>query len=180
MTSPPAPLQVKPEFIVDLALGIYPPDKLCAKHGVSDLELMQLYTQEWFNRAIAEKKAELEKAGFNFTAKMKMMAEDMLIDAYHAAKLSDAVTPKLDVAKQLVKVAGLEPTPAANGNLNAPGFTINISLPKAYIDALHDKSVPQEMTLTRGEYSHIEDVIAELEGTPPALDITPINNKDLT
>lgn len=176
------PLSVKPEMIVDMALGIKPHDQICSKYGITELELLKLFTQEWFNKAIADKKTELEKAGFNFTAKMKMMAEDMLIDAYHAAKLSDAVTPKLDVAKQLVKVAGLEPSPTQNPNANTPGFTINISLPKAYIDSLHEKPALQEMTLTRGEYAAVEDVepVTDLAGSPPMLDITPSNNKDLT
>jgi len=174
------PLDVKPELIVDIALGFKTHDQICTKYSLADKELLQLYTQEWFNKAVADKKAELEKAGFNFTAKMKMMAEDMLVDAYHAAKLSDAVTPKLDVAKQLVKVAGLEPAPNNPQNNNAPGFTINISLPKAYIDSLHDKNVVQEMTLTRGEYTAVEEPPAELEGTPPTDALIQINNKDLT
>jgi len=175
------PLSVKPEMIIDVALGIKTQDQICTKYSLTDLELLKLYTQEWFNKQVAEKRTELEKAGFNFTAKMKMMAEDMLIDAYHAAKLSDAVTPKLDVAKQLVKVAGLEP--AANApNQGAPGFTINISLPKAYIDSLHDKNVVSEMTLSRGEYTTVtaDEPPTELEGTPPVEALIQINNKDLT
>lgn len=175
------PLSVKPEMIIDVALGVKTQDQICSKYGLTDLELLKLYTQEWFNKAVSEKRAELESKGFNFTAKMKMLAEDMLLDAYHAAKLSDAVTPKLDVAKQLVKVAGLEPAPNNPANNQAPGFTINISLPKAYIDSLHDKNVVSEMTLSRGEYVAVtpDETPAELEGSPPMLDITPSSNKDL-
>jgi hypothetical protein len=120
-------LDVKPELIIDVALGIHPLPKLAAKYGMTELELMQLHTRDWFNRAVAEKKAELESAGFNFKAKMTLMAEDLLIDAYHAAKLSDAVTPKLDVAKHLAKLAGLEPQPGANLQLGNTGVQVVIN-----------------------------------------------------
>jgi hypothetical protein len=171
---PANPLAIPAEFITELALNIHPTPRLCAKYGLTDQDFLVLHTMEWFNRAVSDKRTELEKAGFDFKAKMKMLAEDMIVDAYHAAKLSTAVTPKLDVAKHLTKLAGLDPQP---GSFDVPGtgFTISISLPKQYIDSLHDRPSKEhdelrELTLTQNDYTNdytpVPDGV-ELSGEPP-------------
>lgn len=174
---------IKPEFIAELALAIRDPHELAKKHGYTEEELLRFYTYPWFNKAVADKKEEFEKAGFNFQAKMKMLAEDMIIDAYQAAKLSTAVTPKLDVAKHLTKIAGLEPQPTQNPNGSTnPNFSITIALPKEYIDSLHDRNTPKEITLQSENYHQVSDTDDHaIEGTPPELDTLPaLVNKDLT
>ena len=178
------PLSVPPELILDLALGIHPHDKLAQKYGITEHDLLKLHTQEWFNRQLKERRAELERAGFDFKAKVRLLAEDMVVDAYIAAKKSDAVTPKLDVAKHLTKLAGLEPNPALAAAQGAPSFSINISLPKSYIDALHEKPAVQEITLKHGALDHVEDaqVISvddlDARGSPSSVPAA-VANKDL-
>lgn len=179
------PLRVPPELIMELAMGVNDPFKVANKWGFSDKEYLQLHSYEWFNRAVKAQTAELEKAGFNFQMKMKMLAEDMLVHTYHAAKVSESVSVKLDVAKQLTKVAGLEPAANANQNLNAPSFSITISLPKQYVDKLHeknDRSIPETITLQHGPLDSVEDaiVVDDLPGENPAVTLpAPLTNKDL-
>lgn len=121
------PLSVKPELIYELAMGVGDPAAVAKKHGYSELELMQMHTYPWFNKALSDRRDELEKSGFDFRAKMKMLAEDMIIDVYQAAKLSNAVSSKLDVAKHLTKIAGLEPAVGANPAAQGAGFSITIN-----------------------------------------------------
>lgn len=180
------PLNVPAEMILDLALGINPHDKIAQKYGISEHELLKLHTQDWFNRQLNEQRTSLEKAGFDFKAKVRMLAEDMVVDAYHAAKKSDAVTPKLDVAKHLTKLAGLEPQTGPNAAQGSgPSFSISISLPKSYIDALHEKPAVEAITLKHGALDHVEDAtlvsVEDLAETPPAvIQINPaVTNKDL-
>ena len=178
------PLRVPPEFIMELAMGVTDPYKLAKKYDITEQEYLQLHTYPWFNKAVAHQKEQLEKAGFDFHAKMKMLAEDMLVHTYHAAKLSEAVGVKLDVAKHLTKVAGLEPAQgAANQQANTPSFSITISLPKQYVDSLHDKTIPQTVTLQHGPLDAVEDavVVDDLPGESPASPLLPatLTNKDL-
>lgn len=121
------PLNVPPELILDLALAIHPHDKIAQKYGLSEHELLKLHTQEWFNQQIDAQRQALAKAGFDFKAKVRILAEAMVVDAYQAAMKSDAVTPKLDVAKHLTKLAGLEPAPGLAAAQGAPSFSININ-----------------------------------------------------
>lgn len=180
------PLNVPPELILDLALGMKDHAELAKKYGTTEHEILKLHTQEWFNRLLNEQRTNLEKAGFDFKSKVRMLAEDLVVDVYHAAKRSDAVTPKLDVAKHLTKLAGLEPTPGQSTAQGGPSFSINISLPKSYVDALHEKPSVQEITLKHGALDHVEDAILvstdDLQGNPPAvIQINPATaNKDLT
>jgi hypothetical protein len=168
-------------MILDLALGIHPHDKIAQKYGITEHDLLKLHTQPWFNRELGNKREELERAGFDFKAKVKFLAEDMVIDTYIAAKKSEAVGAKLDVAKHLTKLAGLEPNPALAAAQGAPTFSINISLPKSYIDSLHDKPAVQEITLKHGVLDHVEDavVVDELVGDGPAHVAAATANKDL-
>jgi hypothetical protein len=173
-------------MILDLALGMKTHDQIAQKFGISEHDLLKLHTQEWFNRVVNEQRANLEKAGFDFKAKVKLLAEDMVVDAYHAAKKSDAVTPKLDTAKMLTKLAGMEPAVGGLPNSGAPSFSISISLPKSYIDALHEKPSVQEITLQHGALDHVEDaVLVSVDDLPvgaptPAAVPAALINKDLT
>lgn len=99
-------------------MGVEDPYTIAKKHGYTEKEYLQLNGMPWFHTALDKCRATLDEAGFNFTTKMKMLAEDLIVHTYHQAKLSDSVNVKLDVAKHLTKVAGLEP---AQNNLNPLG-----------------------------------------------------------
>jgi hypothetical protein len=128
----------------DLAAGIDDPYEVARRHGYSDEEYDTLQQQSWFTKAVASKRRELEANGFTFAAKMGMLAEDLLIQAYVAAKNSESVSHKLDVAKYLTKIADLEPKQTAPGA--GSGFSITINIP--------DRSQPgQTLELTASDAS---------------------------
>ena len=121
-------LLLPPELVTEVALGIEPATTLFKRYGYSDAEYQQISTSTWFSKEIVAKRAALEADGFNFPAKMKMLAEDLMTEAYLHAKESDSVSAKLEVGKYLAKLADLEPRANAQA-VSGPGFQINISIP---------------------------------------------------
>lgn len=119
--------QVPPELFVELAFGIEPPTTVAARFGYTSTEYNALAAQPWFQKALKSKQDELASQGWNFRAKMGMLAEDILTDAYVAAKASDSAAIKLEVGKYLTKVADLEPR-QSNQLAAGPGFSISINL----------------------------------------------------
>ncbi len=101
------PLNVPAELILDIALGLHPHDKIAQKHGITEHDLLKLHTQEWFNRQVNAQRESLEKAGFDFKAKVKLLAEDMVVDVYHAANLKHGALDHVEDA-QLVSVDELQ------------------------------------------------------------------------
>lgn len=118
---------VPPELFVELAFGIEPPTSVAARFGYSQAEFGTLSAQPWFQKALKAKQDELAAQGWNFRAKMGMLAEDLLTDAYVAAKASDSAAIKLEVGKYLTKVADLEPRQSQQA-IAGPGFSISINL----------------------------------------------------
>lgn len=123
------PTDVPPALILDYALAIDNEDTISRRHGYSPSQLKQLKTMKWFNDRVAWVKRDLEESGFTFRGKAAMLAEDLMVDVYRAAKLSDSVASKLDVAKYLAKMADLEPRGNVDVNQgNSSGFSIVINL----------------------------------------------------
>jgi hypothetical protein len=114
-------------MLVEIAFGIEPPASIASRYGYDATSYAELEHQTWFQKALGEKQAELNSQGWNFKAKMGMLAEDLLTDAYVAAKAAESAAIKLEVAKYLTKVADLEPKQSLNV---APGggFMININM----------------------------------------------------
>jgi hypothetical protein len=123
-------LHLPPEMLAEMASGFEDPVRVAARYGYDQAAYDTLTSQEWFVQAVEAKRAELRRSGWTFKAKAALMAEDMLEETYLAAKQSDSVGTKLEVAKYLTKIADLEPrtnAPVASG----PGFSITINLPNA-------------------------------------------------
>lgn len=119
---------VPPEMIYEIATGVKAPVDIAAEHGYDLAEFTELSTQRWFSRAIDEARTELENAGFTFERKMAMLAEDLMVKCYHAAKSTDvAITTKLEVAKQLAKLGRLEPAANPQAGAAGSGFAITIN-----------------------------------------------------
>ena len=114
-------------MLVEIAFGIEPPTSIASRYGYDATSYAELESQGWFKKALGEKQSELSSQGWNFKAKMGMLAEDLLTDAYVAAKAAESAAIKLEVAKYLTKVADLEPKQSLNV---APGggFMININM----------------------------------------------------
>lgn len=121
-------LHLPPEMLAEIASGFEDPVRIAARYGYDQAAYDTLTSQDWFTNSIEAKRAELRRSGWTFKAKAALMAEDMLEETYLAAKQSDSVGTKLEVAKYLTKIADLEPrtnAPVATG----PGFSITINLP---------------------------------------------------
>ena len=106
-------LELPPAMITDLAMGNSDPIAIVKKYDYTFEDYMKMATYDWFHRAVAERKTQLESEGFTAKIKFGAMAEDLLANAYRAAVVSDSVAIKLDVAKYLSKISGLEPQPNA-------------------------------------------------------------------
>jgi hypothetical protein len=119
--------RVPPEMVVEIAFGLEAPTEVAARFGFSASDYQELSTQTWFRKQLEEKRAELAAQGWTFRSKMGVLAEDLLTDAYVAAKVSESATVKLEVAKYLTKVADLEPKDKFQSTAGG-GFMININL----------------------------------------------------
>lgn len=115
-------------MLAEMASGYEDPARIAARYGYDQSAYDTLVSQEWFVQAIEAKRAELRRSGWTFKAKAALMAEDMLEETYLAAKQSDSVGTKLEVAKYLTKIADLEPRTNAVQQ-TGPGFSITINLP---------------------------------------------------
>lgn len=150
------------EFITDLAMGAKDPVLIAARYGYTPEDYLELEAQPWFPRQVADRRKTLEAEGLTFKAKMGAMAEDLLIDAYNAAKNGDSAQVKLSVATYLTKIAELEPKPqvaALNTGAAVGGFTIHISVP-AMLDGAGLPVAAQTLDLTA-----IEEIA--LDPAPP-------------
>lgn len=147
-------------MLSDIAAGVGDPLSIAHTYGFDTDAYMRLATQDWYHRAIAEKRAQLEAEGFTFKAKMGMLAEELLVDVYQAAKLTDSVANKLDVAKYLTKISGLEPQPGAV-NQTSGGFSVTINFPTV---PSSPNAQPQSITI---EATPV--MSDEIEGVPNVL-----------
>lgn len=123
--------QLPAEMMVKIAMGLESPAAVAAEFGFSSDEFLKMSTQPWFFKQIEDTKARLESEGFTFKNKMAALAEDLLIDAYQHARRSVDVSAKLDVAKYISKVAGLEPVTGQVGAAGG-GFSLVINIPPSH------------------------------------------------
>lgn len=121
-------LGIDPELITEIALGIKPVEKVFAEYGFSDQQRIDTLRQTWFQREVINRQKELEDEGFTLSSKMKLLAEDLLVDAYKTAKASDSTSAKLEVGKYLARLADIEPKNNAGKDMG-PGFSITINVP---------------------------------------------------
>ena len=115
-------------MISELAMGVENPYDVVLRYGYEVQDYLKMLSYPWFTRMVSDKRDRMVAEGFTFRVKMGAMAEDLLIDAYRAARKVDSVALKLDVAKYLTKVADLEPRVAAQASEAGAGFSITITL----------------------------------------------------
>jgi hypothetical protein len=133
-----------PEMIQEIAVGLEAPHEVAYRYGYERADFDELSRTRWFMKAVGEAAERLEKSGWSVQAKAAMLAESMLVNAYHAARASDSVTNKLDVAKYLSKIGGLEPNPNQLNHTADGGFSITINIPKYKDD---DESDSQKVSI---------------------------------
>jgi hypothetical protein len=145
-------------MIEEIALGLEQPTTIASRYGFDAVDYAQLEQQDWFARGVQARVDELKRNGWTYRAKMAMMAEDLSVDAWRTAKLSDSATVKLEVAKFLARMADLEPkdkTPAQQG----AGFSISIQI---------NNPAPPIKTVAATEPADIlGEVLRSLDNLPP-------------
>jgi hypothetical protein len=114
-------------------------EQLLPALGIEEDEYEILAENPQFGRYVEAYTAELQENGFSFAAKARILAEDLLPDAYKMAKdreISPAVRAKM--IENLVEWGDLKPK--NNANLAAPGagFSITINLPGGQQHVLKD------------------------------------------
>ncbi len=131
---PPAPRSpvdtgINPTMAFEVALGMLSLDEIAKKHGIPAQELREYAANPHFDKMVKDFKADLEAHGVSFRLKAALQAE-IYMDTTLWAMANDPTTPsqtKLDFFKQLTRVGGLEPKPAA-GSEGGPGFRLIINL----------------------------------------------------
>ncbi len=119
-------------MVMEIAAGIDNPVVIAKRYGVEPAEYARMALSPWFVKEIDNKRKMLEDDGFTVRAKAAMLAEDLMVDTYRAAKISESVGAKLDVLKHLSKLGDLEPKPGQQAPIGG-GFSITIKLPENYV-----------------------------------------------
>lgn len=165
---PHALIDTPAEMIHEIALALELPHEVAKKYGYSLAEYKALESTGWFQRAVSQAREEQEANGLTLTTKMRIMAESMLVHTFHAAKASESVQNKLDVAKYLSKLADIEPK--QNQPLQqTSGFNIVINIP--------DYGQADHKTITLEGSSHAEH--ASLDTPRPGYVRLPVFSEDL-
>lgn len=147
---------VDPEMILEIAAGIENPVVVAKRYGVEPADYARMAMTPWFAKELDAKRKMLEDDGFTVRAKAAMLAEDLMVDTYRAAKLSESVGAKLDVLKHLSKLGDLEPKPGNHAPVGG-GFSITIKLPDNYVGTPDGKII-----------EHIpHNNVAEMDGEAP-------------
>ena len=103
-----------------------------------------LLSNEYIQRQVESKRAELKSQGIVFKTKALMAAEDILEDVYIEAKAQDTPLPqKLDALKFFAKAAGVDQVASASGAAGA-GFNITINLGDKTVTLSEEKVVNAE------------------------------------
>lgn len=162
-------LELPPAMITDLAMGNSDPIAIVKKYDYTFEDYMKMATYDWFHRAVAERKTQLESEGFTAKIKFGAMAEDLLANAYRAAVVSDSVAIKLDVAKYLSKISGLEPQPGIQA-VGGAGFSVTFNFngsPPVTIEGV--PNAQEERTTSRSDIEDIRVVDSNLPGREPGI-----------
>lgn len=106
-----------------------PLQDVAAGEGLTLTEYNEIAKNPQFLRYVDIYTAEMKDSGFSFSAKARILAEDLLPHAYHMAKNEDVPAPvRMKAIENLVEWGDLKPK--GNQSLqNGPSFSITISLP---------------------------------------------------
>jgi len=106
-----------------------PVHEVIASEGVTQTEYDEIAKNPQFQRYVDSYSNDLRTNGFSFSAKAKVLAEDLLPTLYHMAR--DPDTPaavRTKIAENFVEWADLKPKTNQNVPVGA-GFSITINLP---------------------------------------------------
>ena len=107
-----------------------PAQEIAASEGITLAELTAIEQNPQFKRYVDAFTTELRESGFSFAAKCRVLAEDLLPNAYHMVKDPDVpAAVRAKVIENLVEWADLKPKRDAAALNTGAGFSITINLP---------------------------------------------------
>lgn len=159
------------QFLRSLALSVArnrvganrPIAEVLTAEGVTEQEFIVLADNPQFKRYVEAYTADLKENGFSFSAKSKVLAEDLLPVAYHMAR--DEETPaavRAKIIENLVEWADLKPKKTVDTAQGNNGYSITINIPGG---------VPQQIESHRAEVIEEAPTIM-LPSRPPKAPIT--------
>ncbi len=106
-----------------------PIHEVLASEGIAQAEYDEISKNPQFQKYLTAYTAELKDTGFSFSAKSRILAEDLLPAVYHMAKDPDVPAQvRMKSIENLVEWGDLKPKMATNLAQNG-GFSITINLP---------------------------------------------------
>ena len=139
--------------------AMLPIHSVIAGEGITQTEYDQIAANPQFQRYVDMYVKELKDSGFSFSAKARVLAEDLLPTLYHMAKDLDVpAAVRRQAITDIVEWAELKP----KNNVVAPsgpGFSITINLPST------GNSAPQTMVLE----AKTPEILPEIEEIDPLL-----------
>jgi hypothetical protein len=124
-------------FLQSLALAVarntvganLPLTDVLKREGVSQQEYANISANNTYQQYLTAYTKELTENGFSFSAKARVLAEDLLPNLYYIARDVDSPAPsRIKAIENLVEWGELKPKENARATMGA-GFSINIVLP---------------------------------------------------
>ena len=102
----------------ELALALESPEDICKRYEVSPADFEKLRKQPAFMKQVVDYRAEIKEKGLTFRSKAKIMAEDLLNNAYEMINHPGVpANVKADLIKWVGKMADYEPKEAKNADM---------------------------------------------------------------
>jgi len=133
-----------------------PEHEVAASEGITDAELIEIKRNPQFKRYLEAYERDLRENGFSFSAKSRVLAEDLLPDAYFLARdknIPPAVRVKM--IENLVEWGELKPKKDQGQLAVGSGFSITINLPDS------DQKVHEEREIVI-EHDEIDEKTPDL------------------
>lgn len=113
----------------NLVGAMRPTAEIIASEGLTQTEYDEIAKNPQFQQYVDAYKTELKDTGFSFSAKSRVLAEDLLPSAYHMARDPDVpAAVRAKILENLVDWGDLKPKNSSNVGAG-PGFSITINIP---------------------------------------------------
>lgn len=144
------------------------------REGVSQQEYAHISANNTYQKYLTAYTKELTENGFSFSAKARVLAEDLLPNLYYIARDMDSPAPsRIKAIENLVEWGELKPKENARATMGA-GFSINIVLPDGNSQSATISVTENQELKDHDDHDHDPSVI-EHEAIPQKLlDHSPI------
>lgn len=144
----------------NLVGAMRPTHEIIASEGLTQTEYDQIVLNPQFQQYVEAYKTELKDTGFSFSAKSRVLAEDLLPSAYHMARDPDVpAAVRAKILENLVDWGDLKPKNTSNAGAG-PGFSITINLPST------PNSAPKTLVLEAETPEKATEIAEIVQKTP--------------